>query len=150
MKHFIAVPVAVILLLTAGYSQIDNKSNAHKEFRERAAHVRFEKLGLTEVQRDEIDVIRNEVEKKIIPLKADITLKRLELNEEMKKDIPDRTAVIHITEEINKMELAIKKLKINERLDIHQKLTPEQRKMMKQPLYPQHKKERSFNKNGKE
>ena len=88
-------------------------------------------LDLTDEQREEIHSVKTEARKKIIPLRAEIELKELELRNEMATDSPNRNTIMKLAKDINDVELQIKQTKLDEKLKLHSILTPEQRKQVK-------------------
>ncbi len=93
--------------------------------------MKLEMLELTDEQREDIHSARVKAEKTIIPLKADIELKQLDLENEMKADTPNRNNIMKLTKDISDLKLKIKQTKIDQKLTIHGILTPEQRERLK-------------------
>jgi Spy/CpxP family protein refolding chaperone len=90
-----------------------------------------EAIDLTGEQKDAMEAARIEAQKTIIPIKAEIELKQIDLRTEMKKDKPDRAKVMKIAREISDLEWKIKQADIDQKLKVHSVLTPEQREKMK-------------------
>uniref|UniRef100_A0A7C6AGT3 Periplasmic heavy metal sensor n=1 Tax=candidate division WOR-3 bacterium TaxID=2052148 RepID=A0A7C6AGT3_UNCW3 len=88
---------------------------------------------LSPEQKAKIDETRIEMRKNIIPIKAQIELKQIDLHKEMEADNPNKDRILKLSQEIHDLEWQIKKLNIEERLKIHSILTPEQREKLKMP-----------------
>ncbi|HEC79531.1 MAG TPA: periplasmic heavy metal sensor [candidate division WOR-3 bacterium] len=137
MKQIFSITAVLFIVVSLGFAQEGCRNfppgqppHGHRMMPE----MRLEMLDLTASQRDEIEAARLEAQKKIIPLKAEIELKRLDLEKEMRADTPNRSKIMKLTEEINKIELKIKQTKLDEMLKIRSVLTPEQREELKKPL----------------
>lgn len=98
-----------------------------------AMKAKFELLDLSTEQRETINAIRVDTEKEIIRLKADIELKRIDLEQEFKADEPNRTRIMKLLEDITDVQLTVKKARADAHLKIHGILTPEQREELKAP-----------------
>lgn len=105
---------------------------------------KFEMLDLTEEQREEIEDAEIGARKKIIPLKAEIELKMIDLENEMRADELNRTKIMKITEDISDLRLKIQQTKIDQRLKIHSILTPEQREQLQRPMHKTHERRLKF------
>ena len=88
---------------------------------------------LSPEQKAKIDETRIEMRKNIIPIKAQIELKQIDLHKEMEADNPNKDRILKLSQEIHELEWQIKKLNIEERLKLHSILTPEQREKLKMP-----------------
>jgi Spy/CpxP family protein refolding chaperone len=95
----------------------------------------FESLVLTPEQKTKVDEIEIETHKAIIPVKAEIELKRIDLEKEMKLDKPNRDRVMKMVKDIHALELQVKQAMIDQQLNIHSILTPEQRAQMHKPMH---------------
>ncbi len=91
----------------------------------------LERLNLTPGQRAKIEDIRAEIGKIVIPLKAQIELSEIELQQEFKKEKPDRDKIMKIAKKIHELKWQIEEANIDERLKIHSILTPEQIEKLK-------------------
>jgi len=89
---------------------------------------------LSAEQKEGMEAARLEAQKTIIPIKADIELKQIDLKTEMKKDKIDRAKIMKIAKEINDLEWKIKQADIDQKIKIHSLLTPEQREKMKMKM----------------
>lgn len=138
MKKILPILIPLFVISSFGYAQgcpghgHDPVDHPHKH--KIAQKMRFEMLNLNDEQREAIEDARFEARKKIIPLKSEVELKRLDLEKEMKTDEPNRSKIMKIMKEISDLELKIKQTGVDERLKIHSILTPEQREQLKKPL----------------
>jgi Spy/CpxP family protein refolding chaperone len=90
-------------------------------------------LDLTAEQRENMENMRIELQRKIIPIRAQIELKQLDMRSAMKADKPGEAAILKIAREIHDLEFQIKELEIRQKLAFHSLLTPEQRKKLLAP-----------------
>jgi Spy/CpxP family protein refolding chaperone len=136
MKKLIPIIVALFILMPAVYAQEfrgpEGREHGHQQ--KMAQKMRFEMLDLSEEQREEIHTLRISTKKKIIPLKADIELKRIDLENEMRVDQPNRNKVMKLIKEISDLELKIKQTQVDQKLKINSILTSEQREQLKRPM----------------
>jgi len=135
MKHFFPILITLFTLSSMGLAQ-DVDRPERPDFPQKhkmAQQMRLEMLDLSDEQREAIEDTKFDAQKKIIPLRADIELRRLDLHKEMQSDDPNRNKIMKIVKEISDLELKIKQTEINKRLDIHSILTPEQREELKRP-----------------
>ncbi|MEO0137461.1 MAG: Spy/CpxP family protein refolding chaperone [candidate division WOR-3 bacterium] len=88
-------------------------------------------VDLSPEQKTQLENIRIETRKNIIPIKSQIELKEIELQQAMKSDNPDKDKILKLSKEIHELEWQIKKLNIEERLKINSILTPEQKEKIR-------------------
>lgn len=145
MKCTIFSLLPVLTLVALGWAQEPPPKPEHPPCHEMMMD-KFEKLDLSAEQAEQIESIKNETKRAIIPVKAEIELKEIDLQNEMKKDNLDRAKIMKITKEINALELKIKETHIDEKLKVHSVLTPEQieklrtwRHIHKNIIAPKHK-----------
>jgi Spy/CpxP family protein refolding chaperone len=93
-------------------------------------------LDLTAEQRESMETMRAELQKKIIPIRAQIELKQIDMRTAMKADKPNEVAILKIAREINDLEFQIKELELKQKLAFRALLTTEQLKKLKEPLPP--------------
>lgn len=133
MKNTVPLIISLLIASSALYAQHSEtpcrQECQHKQ--EIGEMRRLEMLDLTDGQREEIHSVKTEARKKIIPLRAEIELKELELRDEMATDSPNRNTIMKLAEDINDIELQIKQTRLDEKLKLHSILTPEQRKQVK-------------------
>ncbi len=137
MQKMYPIIVALLMIASAGYAQeFRGCCPRGLEHETKMSHeLKLEMLDLTEEQRNEIKAARTNAEKKIIPLRAEIELKQLDLRHEMEMDNPNRNKIMGLTKDISDLKLKIKQTKIDQKLKIHSILTPEQREQLKKPLH---------------
>ncbi len=138
MKRVIPMALAAIALISVAYAQGQYlMQGQHEEgmgsprMKEMHSGMMLEKLDLSEKQKEDIEALQTETQKKIIPIQADIKLKEIDLDNEMNADAPNRDKIMKLTEEISDLELKIKQTRIDQKLKVHALLTPEQREQMK-------------------
>ncbi|MCK4941813.1 Spy/CpxP family protein refolding chaperone [candidate division WOR-3 bacterium] len=135
MRTLPLVALALIFTITAGFAQeMAAPCTAEKHMHSGMKHG-LEMLDLTAEQTEEIDAIKMETEKGVIPVKSDIELKRLDLEKEMKLETPDRDGVMTLVKDIHALELKIKQARVDQHLKIHGVLTPEQRAEMSKQMH---------------
>ncbi|MEO0216065.1 MAG: periplasmic heavy metal sensor [candidate division WOR-3 bacterium] len=91
----------------------------------------LQKLNLSPEQRTKIEDIKTETRKIVIPLRSQIELSEIELQQEFKKEKPDRDKIMKIAKKIHELKWQIEEANIDERLKIHSILTPEQIEKLK-------------------
>ncbi|MBL7996895.1 Spy/CpxP family protein refolding chaperone [bacterium] len=89
-------------------------------------------LNLTKDQAAKMKQIRNAARKQNIPLKGDMQLKQMELQDLMAMDSPDKNAIAVKVKEIDAIRTQIKLNKMNARIDCRNVLTKEQKEKMEQ------------------
>jgi Spy/CpxP family protein refolding chaperone len=133
MKKTAMSVLIVILVTTCAFAQKPappTPADAHHK--PRHGHtLMLQRLDLTDEQREEIDKIQYKTQKEIIPLKAEIELKKLDLKQEMNANSPDRNRIMKLVESISDLTLQIRKISIDQKLTVHSILTPEQREKLK-------------------
>jgi len=134
MKRTMPILIVLFMIASRAYAQgfdAPDKEECCPQRHEMGQLMRLEMLDLTDEQREAIHSARLEARKKIIPLKAEIELKTLDLHNEMSMDSPNRNKIMQLAKDINGVELKIKQTRLDERLKIQSVLTPEQRKQVK-------------------
>jgi Spy/CpxP family protein refolding chaperone len=91
-----------------------------------------EKLGITAEQAEKIRLQTSEFRKAQIRSRADLEVKRLELDELLAAANPDRAAIDKKLEEISAAQLAQRKSEVDYRLRMRDTLTSEQRQKLQQ------------------
>jgi Spy/CpxP family protein refolding chaperone len=91
-----------------------------------------EKLGITAEQAAKIRLQTSEFRKAQIRSRAELQVKRLELNELLAAANPDRAAIDKKLEEISSAQLAQRKSEVDFRLRMRDTLTSEQRQKLQQ------------------
>jgi Spy/CpxP family protein refolding chaperone len=82
---------------------------------------------LTEEQQTQIDKLHLDLDKVVMPLKADLEVKKAELDKLLVTDKPDKKAVHKKIDEIYALKTKIKKTKVDNQLAVSALLTPDQR-----------------------
>ena len=140
MKRLIPATIfSMLIVLTLAFSQGHRPPQARPDQPPRPREALREKLqllDLTAEQREKIETMRLELQKKIIPIRAQIELKQLDMRSAMKADKPGEAAILKIVREIHDLEFQIKELEIKQKLAFHALLTPEQREKMREPMPP--------------
>ena len=136
MKRNLLVLIGLMIIISYGFAQeFDRPGHCGHEVRHQPKHMmKLEMLDLSPKQQEEIENSRYEVEKKVIPLRAEIQLKHLDMQKEMKTDNPNRSNLMNLTKQISDLQLKIKQLMLDQKLKIHSMLTPEQREQMHKPM----------------
>jgi Spy/CpxP family protein refolding chaperone len=91
-----------------------------------------QQLGVSADQAAKIRQQETDFEKTEIRNRADIQVKRLELNELMSADKPDRAAIDGKVAEVGVAQIAMEKATIDNRLNMRDALTPVQRQRLEQ------------------
>ncbi|MGB3340714.1 MAG: periplasmic heavy metal sensor [bacterium] len=133
MKKNLSILLGLLVLVSYGFAQEfhTQKKFQQEMMQDKEPMMRMQMLDLSDEQRGEIENSKYELEKKTIQLRADIQLKHLDLQREMKADNLNRSKLMNLTQDISNLELKIKQLKIDQKLKIHSILTPEQRLQLK-------------------
>lgn len=84
-------------------------------------------LKLTDDQRKQLQELRLKLAKETLPLRNELGVKRLELKQLMLADKPNLKAIEAKIDEIKKLEAALQKKRVENRLAVRSILTPEQR-----------------------
>ena len=126
MKQTTLISLSLILFFSFAFwsfaQQNDKSGNDHQR------HERFaQKLNLTEQQQTTIELLRMKKQKEMSYLKADLQLKKLELKELKTKGNYSRDEFLNMVREINKSKMDISVSKANNRMDIYELLTDEQK-----------------------
>lgn len=133
MKKAVPLIISLLMILSAVYAQhAETPGKQECQHKQEIGEMRrLEMLDLTDEQQEMIHSVKIETRKQIIPLRAEIELKELELRNEMVTDSPNRNTIMKLAEDISDIELQIKQTKLDERLKLHSILTPEQRRQIK-------------------
>ena len=91
-----------------------------------------QRLGITADQTAKIHQQELEFQKSQIRDRADLQVKRIELNELLAVDNPDRTAINAKLQEVSAAQMASEKAAIDNRLALRDVLTPAQRQQLQQ------------------
>ncbi len=111
---------------------------------ERAA----DELGLKPDKREALRELYYTTQKKVIPLKSQVEVAKVELKHALDAPTPDRAQVMKRLEALSAAELGLKKAKLGLMLDVRALLTPEQVQQLRK-LQRQHRKNRRQRREGK-
>jgi len=107
-----------------------------RHYRHRMMHA-FKQLDLSEAQKSAIHGIRISLKKDMIQKRAEMKIARIELGEQLRKDTVDMSAIEAQLKKVESLRTSMKLSAIKARVEIKNKLTPEQRKkladLMQQP-----------------
>jgi len=137
MKRNLLVLIGLMIITSYGFAQKfdDPGQGGHEAKHQPGQMMKLEMLDLSPEQREEIENSRYEVEKKVIPLRAEIQLKHLDMQKEMKADNPNRSKLMTTIKQMSDLQLKTKQLMLDQKLKIHSILTPEQREQLKKPMH---------------
>jgi len=86
----------------------------------------MKEAGLSEQQIRRIEVLKAEADRARIDIRADLEKSRLDLEQLMKVDSPNESAVFKQLEKVHAITLQLKKNHINLMLQVRKEITPEQ------------------------
>ena len=89
-------------------------------------------LNLTDQQKNDMAKLRIEMQKKNTPIQSQIRLARLEIQQLMLADSPDRAKIEKQMKEISDLELKVKLNALDHQFAVKKILTPEQQKIWKE------------------
>jgi Spy/CpxP family protein refolding chaperone len=93
-----------------------------------------QQLGVTAAQAAKIRQQESEFRKTEIRNRADLQIKRMDLNDLLSAEKPDRTAIDSKLQEISAAQLALEKSAIDYRLNMRDALTPAQQQKLQQMM----------------
>jgi len=114
--------VAALLMTTAVFAQPGRFFGA-------ARPARDDQLNLTPQQVEQIQKLSTAFQTKAIDLRANQQKLRLELNEQLRADSPNRKAINATLDKIAAEKVALEKLQVGNRLDVRALLTDEQKQI---------------------
>jgi Spy/CpxP family protein refolding chaperone len=86
---------------------------------------------MTPEQLEKVDGLRTALVKEMVPLRADLQVKEIELDALWRADEPDAKKIVAKVTEIGNLRQKMEIARINHQFDIRKLMTPEQRKAMK-------------------
>jgi Spy/CpxP family protein refolding chaperone len=92
------------------------------------------KLGLTDEQVDKIGKVNDEYRKRLLKVREDIEPKISKLHSLLEEENINLKDIRSLLEEIARLEVEIRMLRINQALDIAKILTPDQRKQLRNSM----------------
>jgi Spy/CpxP family protein refolding chaperone len=126
MKRLTVLMVVVFVAFTTHlYSQPDDTKQI-KKF--------MGKLNLTDEQKKDVEKIHFDAEKQKINQKAKVETARVELQQFLKADVPDKSAIEKKINDIAALEVQMHMIKINSWFTVNKLLNPEQQKTWKKVL----------------
>jgi Spy/CpxP family protein refolding chaperone len=126
MKRLTVMMAAVLMLFSAQlYSQPDDAKQIQKF---------MGKLNLTDEQKKDVEKIHFDAEKQTIAQKAKVETARVELQQLLKADTPDKSAIEKKISDIADLKVQMHIIKINSWFAINKLLTPDQQKTWKKVL----------------
>jgi Spy/CpxP family protein refolding chaperone len=126
MKRLIVL-IAVVLMVfgTRLYSQPDDMRQV-KKF--------MGKLNLSDEQKKDVEKIHFDAEKQTIAQKAKVETARVELQQLLKADAPDKLVIEKKITDIAELKVQMHMIKVNAWFDVNKLLNPEQQKTWKKVL----------------
>jgi Spy/CpxP family protein refolding chaperone len=94
----------------------------------------YEELNLTDEQKEKIESLWFEHQRRQVEIGAKLRKAEIELEELLWEDEPDRSAIERKIDEISRYRAELQKSRIEHRLNVARVLTPEQRKLIKEKL----------------
>jgi Spy/CpxP family protein refolding chaperone len=91
-------------------------------------------LNLSNQQKNQIGATITETKLAIKPVKTDIKLKRVQLDNEMRTEQPDQAKIMGLTKKISDLQLAIRQVKVDGKSKILSALTPIQKEQLNLPF----------------
>jgi Spy/CpxP family protein refolding chaperone len=126
MKRLTVILAAVFVLFSIQvYSQPDDAKQIRKF---------MGKLNLTDEQKKDVEKIHFDAEKQTIAQKAKVETARVELQQILKADIPDKSAIEKKINEMANLKVQMHMIKINSWFAVNKLLNPEQQKTWKKVL----------------
>lgn len=119
VKILSLIPLFVFLFVNTTFAQ-----DANKDIK-RSGNCFYEQL--TDSQKLQVDAIKLESDKKIVEFKADLKIKKAELDKLLIAENPVKKAIDAKIDEISVIKAKIQKEKVDHRLKVREILSPEQR-----------------------
>lgn len=140
-KRWLAVMVVIIsIALIAGFAIAFAKQEkaekgkwgkAKEMYTEKGMQSPWQKLNLTDEQKEKMKEKKLVFMKETLPIRNELGIKRIELQELWSKDEPDAKAIIAKQKEIGKLTEELAEKSVNHRIAMGKIFTPEQKKMFK-------------------
>ena len=126
MKRLTIMMAAVFMLFSNHlYSQPDDAMQIHKF---------MGKLNLSDEQKKDVEKIHFDAEKQTIAQKAKVETARVELQQALKADIPDKSAIEKKINEVANLRAQMYMIRVNSWFAVNKLLNPEQQKTWKKVL----------------
>jgi len=134
MKPLIHAAALLVLLGTApAGAQPRDGAPAHRGAGD-GPQAMMARLNLTDAQKEQIEKLRTEHQRKNIEVQSKIRLARLDMRELTRAENPDRTAIEKKTRAVHDLDLQMKMNRIDHMFAVRAVLTPEQRKQWKDEM----------------
>lgn len=117
----------IAALTTFGYHRFSEQDGGHERQRVRRISLK-ERLGLTDLQAEQMEATRKSLDERIKPLRVALGEKREYFFQLMVADRPDRMKIDAVQTEMDSLQAEIKRLVIDHMLAQREILTPEQQK----------------------
>jgi Spy/CpxP family protein refolding chaperone len=126
MKRLTIMIAAVFVFLSAQlYGQPDDAKQIHKF---------LGKLNLTDEQKKNVEKIHFDSEKQTIAQKAKVETARVELQQILKADVPDKSVIEKKISEMANLKVQMHMIKVDSWFAVNKLLNPEQQKTWKKVL----------------
>jgi Spy/CpxP family protein refolding chaperone len=126
MKRLMAMVAAVLMIFSVqSFSRPDGTKHIQKF---------MEKLNLTDEQKKDVEKIHFDAEKQTIAQKAEMETARVELQQLLKTNTPDKSDIEKKISEMSDIGVQVRMIKINSWFAINKLLTPDQQKIWKVAL----------------
>jgi Spy/CpxP family protein refolding chaperone len=112
-----------LLISENGFAQ--PKEKFKKDFHENM----FEKLNLTDQQKDKISDLKSKNEKEMIDLNAELKKKMVDMKDLRKNPNLTRAELVSAVKELNGIKDQVAVARANHKMDLYEVLTPEQKKI---------------------
>ena len=126
-KSFLIVGLIAAFVIAAAVNFYPQNNNAPKG--ERIRGRMFEKLNLTDAQKDKIEQLRLKNQEEMIDLRADMQKKRLAIKELKLKGNYSRSDYLNLVNDLNASRDKIAAARANHRMDIYEQLTDQQKEI---------------------
>lgn len=126
-KSFIIAGMIAALVIAAAVNFYPQNNDAPQG--ERVRGRMFEKLNLTDQQKDKIEQLRLKNQEEMIDLRADMQKKRLAVKELQMKGNYSRSDYLNLVKDLNASRDKIATARANHRMDIYEMLTDQQKEI---------------------
>ena len=131
--------ICIVLLIVGAITSTQFAHSEHERGNGKEHHHSSELMdNLSEDQVKQIESLRLDLAKKILPLKAEMEVKHLELKQLWMADAIDEKAILAKTDEALQTEAKIRKAMTRHKLDIAKLLTKEQREWLLKEMDEEH------------
>jgi Spy/CpxP family protein refolding chaperone len=124
-KHIVLITILLVVFGAQLYSQPNEAKALHKI---------MGKLNLTDEQKKDVEKIHFDAAKQSVAQKAKLATGRIELQQLLKTDNPDKSAIEKKINEMADIGVQLRIIKLNSWFAINKILTPDQQKIWKKVL----------------